>query len=103
MDFDQSFAAFKQLVDDAFVTNSEGTRATKLDEARAVMNGMKPEERVVFWTKITCGLAVNDPENLRYAKMCHAAFADIVLAVFGVPMGEKGVRVVPKIPGLFKT
>ena len=102
MDFDHAYADFKQYVDDAFVSRTEEGRAASLAQARAVMLGMKPEERVMFWSKITADFVSTDPEQIRYAKMCHAAFAQIILDVFGVPMGEPGIGVVPKIPAQFQ-
>lgn len=102
MDFDHAYADFKQYVDHAFVSRVEEGRAASLAQARAVMLGMKPEERVVFWTKITSKRDIKDPDDLRYAKMCHAAFVDIVMEVFGVPVGESGIGVEPKIPAFLQ-
>ena len=102
MDFDHAYADFKQYVDHAFASKVEEGRAASLAQARAVMLGMKTEERVALWTKITSKRDIKDPDDLRYTKMCHAAFVDIIMEVFGVSIGESGIGVEPKIPAFLQ-
>jgi len=62
------------------------------------MSDLTGEHRVSCWGKLTSqGL-----DKLELAKSIHKHCAASVLDVFGVPMGEAGVGVVPNVPGIFK-
>jgi hypothetical protein len=56
------------------------------------------ELRIVCWTQLTrSGL-----DNLELTKSLHKHCAETLLAAFGVPKGEAGIGVTPKIPGMYK-
>ena len=56
------------------------------------------ELRLACWSKLTAA----GTEKLELAKSVHKYCAELILEVFGVPMGEAGIGVVPQIPGIFK-
>lgn len=62
------------------------------------MTGLGGEHRIAAWGKLT----VNGMDKLELAKSIHKHCAPLILDVFGVPMGEAGVGVIPNIPGVFK-
>ena len=65
---------------------------------KSFMEDLPGELRVSCWSKLTAhGL-----DKLELAKSVHKWCAPSVLDVFGVPMGEAGVGVVPNVPGVFK-
>ena len=58
-----------------------------------------PEElRISLWSKLTS----QGIDKIELAKSIHKHCAEVVLGVFGVPMGEAGIGVIPNIPGIFK-
>lgn len=64
----------------------------------AFMEDLPGELRISLWTKMTaCGI-----DKLELAKSIHKYIGKSVLDVFGVPMGEAGIGVIPNIPGIFK-
>jgi len=76
---------------------------TKLTQAqgenlKALMKDLPHELRVSLWCKITSP-GIN---KLELAKSIHKHCAADVLDVFGVPMGEAGIGVIPNIPGIFR-
>lgn len=74
------------------ITEAQGENLTKF------MNDLPGELRISLWTKITAaGIGTFD-----LARSIHKYLAKDVLDVFGVPMGEAGIGVVPNIPGIFK-
>lgn len=69
------------------------------DNIRAFMLDLDGERRVVLWTRLTQqGVA-----KIKLARDCHDACTDLVLDVFGVPQGQKGVGVIPNIPYMSET
>lgn len=62
------------------------------------MASLEGEHRISAWGKLT----VNGMDKLDLAKSIHKHCAPLILDVFGVPMGEAGVGVIPNIPGVFK-
>lgn len=65
---------------------------------KAFMDDIPAEHRISCWSKLTShGL-----DKLELAKSVHKYCASGILNVFGVPMGEAGVGVVPNVPGVFK-
>lgn len=65
---------------------------------KAFMTDLPGELRVACWAKLTkAGI-----DKLELAKSVHKWCAPLILDVFGVPMGEAGIGVVPNIPDLFK-
>ena len=64
----------------------------------AFMNDLPGELRISLWTKMTSA----GVDKLDLAKSIHKYLAKDVLDVFGVPMGEAGIGVIPNIPGIFK-
>jgi hypothetical protein len=65
---------------------------------RELMNDLPDELRISLWSKLTS----QGIDKIELAKSVHKYCAEIVLSVFGVPMGEAGIGVVPNIPGIFK-
>ena len=63
------------------------------------MNDLGSEHRFSCWGKLT-SLGI---DRLELARSIHKYCAASVLSVFGVPMGDKGINVIPNIPGVFKT
>lgn len=64
---------------------------------KSFMEDLPGELRVSCWSKLTAhGL-----DKLELAKSVHKYCAASILEVFGVPMGEAGVNVVPNVPGFF--
>lgn len=68
------------------------------ENLKALMKDLPDELRVNLWCKITAP-GIN---KLELAKSIHKHCAADVLEVFGVPMGEAGIGVVPNIPGIFR-
>lgn len=66
---------------------------------KTFMKDLPAELRVSMWTKLTS----SGIDKLELAKTLHFYLAEDVLGVFGVPMGEAGIGVIPNIPGLFKS
>lgn len=64
----------------------------------AFMKDLPGELRISLWTKMTAA----GVDKLELAKSIHKHLASSVLDVFGVPMGEAGIGVIPNIPGIFK-
>lgn len=64
----------------------------------AFMEDLPGELRISLWTKLT----MHGIDKLALAKSIHKYLAKNVLDVFGVPMGEAGIGVVPNIPSVFK-
>lgn len=64
----------------------------------AFMKDLPGELKISMWTKMT----QSGVDKLELAKSIHKHLAEQVLEVFGVPMGEAGIGVVPNIPGIFK-
>lgn len=65
---------------------------------RDFMMELPGELRIACWGKLTR----DGIDNLELAKSIHDYCAEGMLKVFGVPMGEAGIGVVPDIPGIFK-
>ncbi len=63
----------------------------------AFMKDLGGELRIVCWSKLT----TDGVDNMELATAIHKYCAEMVLDVFGVPMGEAGVGIVPNIPGMF--
>jgi uncharacterized protein YktA (UPF0223 family) len=74
------------------ITDAQG------ENLREFMKDLPGELRISLWTKLTqYGI-----DKLDLAKSVHKHLGDLVLDVFGVPMGEAGIGVVPNIPSIFK-
>lgn len=65
---------------------------------KAFTQTLSYELRLTLWSKLT----TNGTERIELARSVHKYIAKDVLDVFGVPMGEAGIGVIPKIPGIFK-
>lgn len=65
---------------------------------QAFMKDLSGELRIACWGKLTR----DGIEKLDLATSIHKWCAATMLEVFGVPMGEAGIGVVPDIPGIFK-
>lgn len=62
------------------------------------MTKLPGELRISFWTQMT----KSGVDKLELAKSIHKHCAEQILDVFGVPMGEAGIGVVPNVPGMFQ-
>lgn len=71
---------------------------TQGDNIKQILLDLPDELRVSLWCKITSP-GIN---KLELAKSIHKHCAADVLGVFGVPMGEAGIGVIPNIPGIFR-
>lgn len=76
---------------------------TKLDDQQgqnvsAIMTKLPDELRISLWSKLTA----QGIDKIELAKSIHKHCAKTILDVFGVPMGEAGIGVIPNIPGIFK-
>lgn len=67
------------------------------ENLRDFMKTLPGELRINCWTKLT----VDGVERTDLVRAVHKWCAKDLLDVFGVPMGEAGKDVVPKIPGMF--
>lgn len=65
----------------------------------AFMEDLPGELRISLWTKLTS----QGIDKLDMARSIHKHLAKNILDVFGVPMGEAGIGVIPNIPGIFKS
>lgn len=74
------------------ITEGQGKNLTRF------MEDLPGELRISLWTKMTSA----GVDKLDLAKSIHKFLAKDVLDVFGVPMGEAGIGVIPNIPGIFK-
>lgn len=74
------------------LTDAQGTNV------KDFMKDLPDELRISLWSKLTS----QGIDKIELAKSIHKHCAAEVLAVFGVPMGEAGIGVVPNIPGIFK-
>lgn len=63
------------------------------------MKDLPGELRISLWTKMTAA----GVDKLELVKSIHKHLAKEVLDVFGIPMGEAGVGVIPNIPNIFKS
>ena len=68
------------------------------DNLKELMKDLPDELRISLWSKLTS----QGIDKIELAKSVHKHCAELVLGVFGVPMGEAGIGVVPNIPGIFK-
>jgi len=81
-----------------YVTKLDVLSENQGNNLAAFMKDLPGELRISLWTKVT----VSGVDKLDLAKSVHKYLAKDILDVFGVPMGEAGVGVVPNIPGIFK-
>lgn len=68
------------------------------ENIKELMKDLPDELRISLWSKLTS----QGIDKIDLAKSIHKHCAELVLEVFGVPMGEAGIGVVPNIPGIFK-
>jgi hypothetical protein len=86
--------AIDKLIDHVVKADLNGLTDTQKKSIRAFMSDLPGELRTVLWAKLT----QQGANKLQLAKDVHSAVTDLVLDVFGVPMGAKGQNVVPNIP-----
>ncbi len=65
---------------------------------KALMKDLPDELRISLWSKLTS----QGIDKIDLAKSIHTHCAEEILGVFGVPMGEAGIGIIPNIPGIFK-
>lgn len=81
-----------------YVKKLDKVNETQGKNLNSFIKDLPGELRISLWTKMTeAGI-----DRLELAKSVHKYLAKEVLEVFGVPMGEAGIGVVPNIPGIFK-
>lgn len=66
------------------------------ENLKAFMEDLDGERRVLLWTRLTA----QGVKKLKIARDVHDACMPLVLDVFGVPPGAKGVGVTPNIPNV---
>lgn len=64
----------------------------------AFMRDLPDELKISLWSSLT----KQGIDKMDLARSLHSHCAEIVLGVFGVPMGEAGIGVTPNIPGILK-
>jgi parvulin-like peptidyl-prolyl isomerase len=93
---------------DEAVSKLEPGQVSDVIETKFGLQIVKLESRngdVMTARHIVVKLAADEDAQVRaldLAQTIHRYCAELVLDVFGVPMGEAGVGVVPKIPGMFE-
>jgi energy-coupling factor transporter ATP-binding protein EcfA2 len=75
------------------LTEKQGTNLKQF------LKDLPGEQRVNCWSKLT----LPGTDKMELARSIHKYCAAAVLDVFGVPMGEAGIGIVPDIPGIFKS
>lgn len=85
-------------VADYVIKNCEKLSDQQGKNIKAFMLTLPDELKISLWSKLTA----QGIDKIELAKSIHKHCAETVLGVFGVPMGEAGVGVVPNIPGVFK-
>ncbi len=70
----------------------------QVENIKLFMEDLGHEHRISCWAKLT----QHGIDRLEVTKSVHKHCAKLILDVFGVPMGQAGVGVVPNIPGIFK-
>jgi len=64
----------------------------------ALAKDLSEEPLLAFWGKLT----KDGVSKIELIKSVHPYVVEEILAIFGVPLGEAGVGVVPNIPGIFQ-
>ena len=80
------------------VNKLDNITASQGKNLSAFMEDLPGELRISLWSKLT----IHGLDKLALAKSIHKYLAKSILDVFGVPMGEAGVGVIPNIPSVFK-
>jgi hypothetical protein len=78
--------------------NCERINQAQGTNIKEFMKILDDELRISFWSKLTS----HGIEKMELCKSIHKYCAKDVLDVFGVPMGEAGIGIIPNIPGIFK-
>jgi len=73
------------------LTEQQGNNISQL------IKDLPDELKISLWSKLTA----SGIDKVDLAKSIHKYCASTVLGVFGVPMGEQGVGVIPNVPGVF--
>lgn len=80
------------------IKNCEKLTDKQAENLKSFMTDLSGELRISCWSKLTA----QGIDKIELAKSIHKNCAELVLQVFGVPMGAAGVGVTPNIPGIFK-
>ena len=78
--------------------NVKALNAKQGDNIGAFIMMLPGELRLSLWSKLT----QDGTDKIELARSVHQHCAKYVLEVFGVPMGEAGIGIMPNIPGIFK-
>lgn len=88
-----------EKVADYVIKNLSNFTERQGENVKQLMKDLPEELRISLWSKLTS----QGIDKIELAKSVHKYCAETVLGVFGVPMGEAGIGVIPNIPGIFKT
>jgi|SRR5581483_1162343 len=87
-----------EKVSDHVFKNVETLSEQQGKNITAIMRELGEEHRISLWSKLTA----HGIDKIGLAKSIHKYCAKDILDVFGVPMGEAGIGIIPNIPGIFK-
>ena len=87
-----------EKIADYVVKSVESLNAQQGANINSIMMELGEEHRISLWSKLTC----HGIDKIGLAKSIHKYCAKDILDVFGVPMGEAGIGIIPNIPGIFK-
>jgi len=87
-----------EKISDYVVRDVESLNAQQGANITSIMRELGEEHRISLWSKLTS----HGIDKIALAKSIHKHCAKDILDVFGVPMGEAGIGIVPNIPGIFK-
>jgi hypothetical protein len=87
-----------EKISDYVVKHCEALTQQQGNNIKAFMMLLDDEHRISLWSKLTS----HGIDKIGLAKSIHKYCAGDILEVFGVPMGEAGIGIIPNIPGIFK-
>ena len=87
-----------EKISDHVIKNVESFNETQGKNVNSIMRELGEEHRISLWSKLTA----HGIDKIGLAKSIHKYIAKDILDVFGVPMGEAGIGIIPNIPGIFK-
>jgi alkaline phosphatase D len=85
-------------VTDHVIKNMEKLTPKQGENLKDFLLDLDGELRVACWSKLT----QQGIDKLELAKSIHKYCAESILGVFGVPIGEAGVGILPNVPGVFQ-
>jgi hypothetical protein len=87
-----------EKVADYVIKNCDKLNDQQGQNVSTFMKMLPDELRISLWSKLTS----HGIDKIELAKSIHKWCAETVLSVFGVPIGEAGIGIVPNVPGIFR-